>query len=162
MNMFCYQCQETSMERGCLYFGACGKTEETANYQDMLIYILRGIAFCAEPALASGHANREAGLFLCRALFSTITNTNFDPNRFVAMIREGIAIRDRLRTRHANSLPEPFPDSATWSPESPGAIDMKSLKIDIRNMKDPDVPSIREMATYGMKGIAAYASAGAG
>jgi hydroxylamine reductase len=157
MNMFCYQCQETSMERGCLYFGACGKTEETANYQDLLIYILRGIALCAEPALAGGHADRETGLFLCRALFSTITNTNFDPDRFVAMIREGIALRDRLHEQHRRLLPESLPDSVTWEPESAQAIDMKSLQIDIRNMKDLDLRSIRELATYGMKGVAAYA-----
>ena len=70
MNMFCYQCQETSMERGCLYFGACGKTEETANYQDLLIYILRGIAFCAEPALARGSRGpRGRTVHLPRALF---------------------------------------------------------------------------------------------
>ena len=145
------------MERGCLYFGACGKTEETANYQDLLIYILRGIAFCAEPELASGHADRKAGLFICRALFSTITNTNFDPNRFIAMIREGIALRDGLSRQHRNDLPLSLPDSATWAPQNSRAIDMKSLEIDIRNMKDLDVRSIRELAVYGMKGVAAYA-----
>ena len=145
------------MERGCLYFGACGKTEETANYQDLLIYILRGIAFCAEPELASGHADRKAGLFICHALFSTITNTNFDPNRFVAMIGEGIALRDRLRRQHQDDLPLPLPDSVVWAPQNSRAIDMKSLEIDIRNMKDLDVRSIRELATYGMKGVAAYA-----
>jgi hydroxylamine reductase len=157
MNMFCYQCQETSMERGCRYFGACGKTEETANLQDLLIYILRGIAFCAEPGFANGRVDRETGLFICRALFSTITNTNFDPARFIAMIREGIALRDRLLQQHRDALPEPAPESALWSPENDQAIDMKSLTIDIRNMKDPDMRSIREFATYGMKGAAAYA-----
>lgn len=156
MNMFCYQCQETSIERGCLYFGACGKTEETANYQDLLIYILRGVAFCAEPALAKGPPDREAGLFICRALFSTITNTNFDPLRFVAMIREGLALRDRLRGQYQGALREPLPDSVTWSPENERAIDVKSLKIDIREIKDLDRRSIRELATYGMKGIGAY------
>ena len=145
------------MERGCLYFGACGKTEETANYQDLLIYVLRGIAFCAEPALSSGQADREAGLFICNALFSTITNTNFDPNRFVSMIRKGIELRDRLRDRHRNTLPALLPDSVTWSPENDRAIDTKSLKIDIRDLKELDRRSIRELATYGMKGAAAYA-----
>ncbi len=157
MNMFCYQCQETSMERGCLYHGACGKSDETANYQDLLVYILRGIAYCAAPALAHGRADREAGLFLCRALFSTITNTNFDPERFVSMIREGIALRDRLYRRYGDAVPAPLPDSVAWTPDNDRAIDVKSLKIDIRDMKNPDLRSIRELAIYGMKGIAAYA-----
>lgn len=157
MNMFCYQCQETSLQRGCMYHGACGKTEETANYQDLLLYILRGIAFCAEPGLARGHADREAGLFFCRALFSTVTNTNFDPERFVAMIREGIALRNRLRQQHAAALDEPLPDAVVWEPESSQDIAAKSLHIDIRNLKDLDRRSILELAIYGMKGAAAYA-----
>jgi hydroxylamine reductase len=157
MNMFCYQCQETSIERGCLYFGACGKTEVTANYQDLLIYVLRGIAYCAAPSAAQGTVDREAGQFICHALFSTITNTNFDPERFVAMIHEGIALRDRLRVQLPDALPAPLPDSVTWNPEDARAIDLKSLKIDIRDMKDLDRRSIRELATYGMKGAAAYA-----
>jgi hydroxylamine reductase len=145
------------MERGCMYFGACGKNEETANYQDLLIYISRGIAFCAEPQLATGHVDRETGLFLCHSLFSTITNTNFDPVRFISMIQEGIHLRNKLRDRYRLSLPPDLPDSVTWEPENGRAIEMKSLRIDIRDMKDLDLRSIRELAIYGMKGAAAYA-----
>lgn len=157
MNMFCFQCQETSMQRGCMYFGACGKTEETANCQDLLIHVLLGIAFCARPGLAVGCTDREAGLFISRALFSTITNANFDPARFREMIREGIGVRNRLRRTNHDALPANLPDSATWEPDSDRAIEKKSLEIDIRRMKDPDLRSLRELSVYGMKGAAAYA-----
>jgi hydroxylamine reductase len=154
--MFCYQCQETSMERGCRYSGTCGKSEETANLQDLLLYVLRGVAFCAEPVLKKGHTDHETGDFICRALFSTITNTNFDPLRFIEMIRDALSLRDRLRRLHRNDLQEPLPDAATWLPADDREIEQKSLKIDIRNMKDPDIRSIRELSIYGMKGAAAY------
>lgn len=159
MHMFCYQCQETSMERGCTYFGACGKSDETANLQDLLIHLLRGIAFWAE---SQGEAEkREAGLFISRALFMTVTNTNFDPDRFVAAIREGLALRDRLRAGRPApeaSAPEASaPDAAVWEPEDEDAIRRKSLSVDIRSIKDPDLRSLQELSVYGLKGAGAYA-----
>lgn len=156
MHMFCYQCQETSMERGCLYFGACGKTEETANLQDLLIHVLRGIAFWAEKDLQQGKVDREAGLFICRSLFSTVTNTNFDPARFVELIQIGIELRNRIRSGHGMTAQDSVPDSAAWTPDNSEDIYRKSLSIDIRNIKDPDLRSLQELAVYGMKGIGAY------
>jgi hydroxylamine reductase len=157
MHMFCYQCQETSLERGCLYFGACGKSDETANLQDLLIHILRGIAFWANKGLAEGQVDREAGLFLCKALFSTVTNTNFDPSRFTEMIREGIQLRNRVRNQYCAQKLESAPDSATWESSDEQAIQQKSLSIDIRSIKDPDLRSLQELSVYGMKGAGAYA-----
>jgi hydroxylamine reductase len=155
--MFCYQCQETSMERGCLYLGACGKTDETANLQDLLIHILRGIGFWANLGLAEGKTDREAGLFISKALFSTVTNTNFDPTRFIDMIREGLQLRNRLRNRYRAQAAEPLPDSATWESDDEQAILKKSIAIDIRNTKDLDLRSLQELSVYGMKGAGAYA-----
>lgn len=157
MHMFCYQCQETSMERGCLYFGACGKSEETANLQDLLLHVIRGIAFWANGGLKQGKVDREAGLFICRALFSTVTNTNFDSARFIEMIREGIRLRNRVRDLYHAQITKPAPEPATWESDDPEAIQRKSLSIDIRNMKDPDLRSLQELAVYGMKGAGAYA-----
>jgi hydroxylamine reductase len=157
MHMFCYQCQETSMERGCLYFGACGKGEETANLQDLLIHVLRGIAFRANRGLLQGKVDRDAGLFLCKALFSTVTNTNFDPARFIQLIREGIQLRNRMRDLYGAQNSEPAPDSATWESDDADAIQRKSLSIDIRSTKDPDLRSLQELSIYGMKGAGAYA-----
>ena len=157
MHMFCYQCQETSMERGCLYFGACGKSDETANLQDLLIHILRGIAFWAEKGLGEGKSSREAGLFISKALFSTVTNTNFDAARFIDMIREGIRLRNRLRDLYGKGVQGTVPDSAAWESEEAGEICRKSISIDIRSVKDLDLRSLQELAVYGMKGAAAYA-----
>jgi hydroxylamine reductase len=157
MHMFCYQCQETSMERGCLYFGACGKTEEVANLQDLLVHVTKGIAFWAKEGLSEGKTDREAGLFICKALFSTVTNTNFDPDRFVTLIREGIRLRNRVRDLYGGKAAAPFPDSATWESDDAEAIGRKSLSIDIRDIKNPDLRSIQELAIYGMKGAGAFA-----
>ncbi len=145
------------MERGCRYFGACGKSEETANLQDLLIHIIRGIAFWANKGLLGGKLDREAGLFICRALFATVTNTNFDPARFIELIREGIQLRNRVRDVYSAQGSEPAPDSATWESGDVEAIQRKSLSIDIRSIKDPDLRSLQELSVYGMKGAGAYA-----
>jgi hydroxylamine reductase len=157
MHMFCYQCQETSMERGCLYFGACGKSEETANLQDLLLHVLRGIAFWAHKGSLDEKVDREAGLFICKALFSTVTNTNFDPDRFIRLIREGIHLKNRMRALYGARESESAPDSAIWESDDADSIQRKSLEIDIRNVKDPDLRSLQELSVYGMKGAGAYA-----
>jgi hydroxylamine reductase len=147
------------MERGCAYFGACGKSDETANLQDLLIHLLRGVAFWAERAGEGG--KREAGLFISESLFMTVTNTNFDPDRFVARIREGISLRARLRA--ASPAPDveapeaSAPDPAVWEPEDEDAIRRKSLSVDIRSIKDADLRSLQELSVYGLKGAGAYA-----
>lgn len=156
MHMFCYQCQETGMERGCLYFGACGKSEETANYQDLLIHLLRGIAFCAGPGSPDRPADRETGQFICRALYATVTNTNFDPDRFVELIRQALDLRNRLREANRSRLPATLPDEAVWEAREEAALRQKSLSTDIRNLANPDLRSLRELAVYAMKGIGAY------
>ncbi|MCD4693189.1 MAG: hydroxylamine reductase, partial [Calditrichales bacterium] len=76
--MFCYQCQETSKNVGCTIKGVCGKKDDTANLQDLLIYVLRGISIFGEAAKERGNSNKEAGLFIAQSLFATITNANFD------------------------------------------------------------------------------------
>lgn len=156
MHMFCYQCQETGMERGCLYFGACGKTEETANLQDLLLHIVRGIAFWAEPGLEEGSLDRASGLFICKALFSTITNTNFDSERFINLIREGIHLRNKMRALYESRVSGPLPDSATWDSADADAMYRKSLAIDIRSQKNTDLRSMQELTVYGLKGVGAY------
>ncbi|MBP7865313.1 MAG: hydroxylamine reductase [Acidobacteria bacterium] len=157
MHMFCYQCQETGENKGCLYFGACGKTDETANLQDLLIYLLKGIALCARPAMAAGEVPRAEAVFASRSLFSTVTNTNFDSERFQAMIREGLALRDSLRERFTVDVPAGLEDLVTWQADGTAQLLRKSTAIDIRDTKDPDIRSLAELSTYGLKGAAAYA-----
>ncbi|MGD8663329.1 MAG: hydroxylamine reductase, partial [Desulfobacterales bacterium] len=97
--MFCYQCQETAKNEGCTVKGMCGKSEETANLQDLLIYALKGLAVYAEKASELGISVRENGLFVSQALFSTITNGNFDNDRIIALIKEALNHREALKEK---------------------------------------------------------------
>jgi len=119
MSMFCFQCQETARNTGCTVAGVCGKKEETANLQDLLIFVLRGIAVYGEKAEELGLPLKEPGLFIARALFATITNANYDDDRFIELIREALAVRDGLKDRIVaekgdGALGE-LPEAATWS-----------------------------------------------
>jgi hydroxylamine reductase len=111
--MFCNQCEETARGTGCTVKGVCGKEDHTAGIQDVLIYLCKGIATRNIAAKAKGMENREAGLFITEALFATLTNTNFDDNRFLAMIQQAIAIRDLLP-----SSGDAEPDACTWTPRA--------------------------------------------
>ncbi len=93
MSMFCYQCQETAKNEGCTIRGVCGKDESTANLQDLLVHLLKGISIWGEK---SETVNKEAGRFIMEALFATITNANFDEDRFVELIEQAIVVRDAL------------------------------------------------------------------
>ncbi len=97
--MFCFQCQETAKNTGCTIKGVCGKPEDTANLQDLLIYALRGLAVYEEKSEELGMPNRENGLFAAQALFTTITNANWDNGRFVALIKETLKRRDSLKEK---------------------------------------------------------------
>ena len=95
--MFCFQCQEMAKNTGCTVKGMCGKPEETANLQDLLIFVLRGIAVYGERLKELGSADRSNDDFVLQALFATITNANWDDARFVALIQDGLARRDKLK-----------------------------------------------------------------
>ena len=97
--MFCYQCQETMKNSGCTRRGMCGKSAEVSRLQDLLIYLLKGISFWGTRGRNMGVTNDETDLFVAKALFSTITNANFDSDRYVAFIQEAIDRRDDLRKR---------------------------------------------------------------
>ena len=95
--MFCYQCQETAKNSGCTVKGVCGKSEDTANLQDLLIYALRGIAVYGEKSKELGISTREDGLFLAQGLFTTITNANFDNDRIIELIKEALNRKETLK-----------------------------------------------------------------
>jgi len=153
--MFCFQCQETIRNEGCHYKkGACGKEAVTADLQDLLIYTLKGIAVLAEKDSSSTSSNREAGRFIAKSLFSTITNANFDNSRFHDLIREGLKIRDDIRGRVDSE--EGLHDAATWNlPEE--KWEEKSVQVGVLTTEDEDIRSLRELLIYGLKGISAYA-----
>ncbi len=162
--MFCFQCQETAKNTGCTVKGMCGKPEETANLQDLLIFVLRGIAVYGEKLKELGEPDRTNDQFVLQGLFATITNANWDDARFEGMIREGLARRDKLRetflaaykAETGKDFAEPLPDAATWSGEMADFAE-KARTVGVLATKDEDVRSLRELLIIGLKGIAAYA-----
>lgn len=162
--MFCYQCQETAKNSGCTVKGMCGKPEETANLQDLLIFILRGIAVYGESLKELGQPDRTNDDFVLKGLFATITNANWDNTRFEDMIEEALRRRDMLKTKffdahkekHGKVYADHLPEAATWSgPVSSFAE--KAKTIGIQATEDEDVRSLREFLIIGLKGVAAYA-----
>jgi len=155
MSMFCYQCQETAKNEGCSMRGVCGKVESTANLQDLLIYLLKGISFYGEKAAASGTDISKAGLFIMEGLFATITNANFDDDRFVALIKQAFTIREELKNLAGDV--ESAPDCATWSSDDVAEFAQKASEVGVLSTENEDVRSLRELLVYGLKGLAAYA-----
>jgi hydroxylamine reductase len=97
--MFCYQCQETAMGTGCTLKGVCGKTSEVANLQDLLLFVIRGIAVYNEHLRKEGHSSEEADKFIYDSLFITITNANFDKAAIIGKIKEGLRSGGASHTR---------------------------------------------------------------
>ena len=163
--MFCFQCQETAKNTGCTVKGVCGKPEETANLQDLLIYALRGIAVYGEKAKELGIHDKETGLFVAQALFTTITNANWDNDRFVAMIKEALKLRETLKDnflaaykeKNGKDFDEKLHHSATWFSDNAAEFNEKAKSVGVLSTKDEDARSLRELLIIGLKGIAAYA-----
>lgn len=155
--MFCYQCQETVKNEGCNIKGVCGKTEETANLQDLLIYVLKGLAFYAEKAKAAGALDSKYGRFTIEALFATITNVNFDSGRIVELIREALKLRNELKDKYGAERPADLHDSAVWFSDDVAEFRKKAAEIGILSIENVDVRSLRMLLIYGIKGISAYA-----
>jgi len=149
-DMFCFQCEETARGEGCTVKGMCGKPAEVANLQDLLIYILKGISLCTTDA-----AERTSDIddFVAAGLFSTITNANFDRDYFLEKIREALEIRDELKEKHDIQSEH---DAVTWTPDSDDDIQRKARQVGVLTTSNEDVRSLRELITYGVKGIAAY------
>ncbi len=153
MSMFCYQCQETAKGTGCNIVGVCGKKEDTANLQDLLVFTLKGLAVVADEAKRQNKLDDSIGLFISRALFATITNANFDNARFVELIKESIAKRDALKTAIGFSSDE---DAVNWN-GSEAEFAAKAATVGVLSQPNEDVRSLRELLIYGLKGMAAYA-----
>jgi len=153
--MFCYQCQEAAGNTGCIARGVCGKNAETANLQDLLTHVLKGIAVLNEAADAKGAFDRDAARFTMKGLFTAITNVNFDGERIAECIREGLAIRDALKTV-VGDVAEAH-DAVTWSPADDGELSVKAAQVGVLATENEDVRSLRELLIYGLRGIAAYA-----
>jgi len=155
--MFCFQCQETVKNEGCGIKGVCGKNEETANLQDLLIYVLKGLAIHAEKARQAGTLDNKYGRFTAEALFATITNANFDKDRIIALIREALKLRDELKKQSAADIKGNLHDSASWFADDVAEFNKKAARVGILSTENMDVRSLRMLLIYGIKGISAYA-----
>ncbi|MEA2081462.1 MAG: hydroxylamine reductase [Elusimicrobiota bacterium] len=155
--MFCYQCQETIRNTGCTKGGACGKKEQTANLQDLLIFVLKGIAVCSLKARAKGVKDSGEGLFAAQALFATITNANFDDNRFAALVKEGLAIRESIKKKGGFAGDKTLDDSALWYADDVEAFNDKAKDVGVLSTENEDARSLRSLLVIGLKGLAAYA-----
>ncbi|MCD6460050.1 hydroxylamine reductase [bacterium] len=149
--MFCYQCQETLKNSGCTKNGVCGKKNDTANLQDLLIFVLKGISVCAEK---SKSISKETGRFMTSALFSTITNANFDNDYFIKVIKQGLKIRDSIKKDIDDAN---LPDCAAWYSDNTDEFSDKAQQVGVLATENEDVRSLRELLIYGLKGLAAYA-----
>ncbi|NLN95630.1 MAG: hydroxylamine reductase [Bacteroidales bacterium] len=159
--MFCYQCQETAKGTGCVTRGVCGKTDDVANIQDLLIFVLKGLSVIHNKARANNLANRMADRFVTESLFTTITNANFDFDVFTKRIFKGIELRKELETKLKEAgielNPATLHESATWEAKTVEEMVAKAPHVGILATKDEDIRSLRELIIYGLKGMAAYA-----
>lgn len=152
MSMFCYQCQETCKNMGCTVAGMCGKKEDTANLQDLLLFALRGLATVADRKEIAN--DKKIGELITRSLFVTITNANFDNDAITALITEVFALRDKMKC--AGACECSIPECVTWE-GTPAEYAAKATSVGVLSTENEDVRSLRSLLTYGMKGIAAYA-----
>ncbi|HHW03436.1 MAG TPA: hydroxylamine reductase [Thermoanaerobacterales bacterium] len=160
MGMFCYQCQEASKGTGCTLRGVCGKRDDVAKLQDLLIYVVKGISIYTTKAREAGIKVEKADSFIIEALFSTITNVNFDKNYFVEKIKEALALRTQIREQLLKSgvkLEDNLHDSAVWYADTLDEFEEKAEKVGVLATANEDIRSLRELLTYGVKGMAAYA-----
>lgn len=149
--MFCYQCEETVKGTGCTIKGVCGKEDEIAAFQDVLIYLCKGIAVRNLAAMEKGKGNPAAGLFIAEALFATLTNVNFDKDRFMAMIHKAVGMRDALEKSGSTE-----PDACTWIPKGESDVLEKAKTVGTLSTENEDVRSLRSTLIFGLKGMAAY------
>lgn len=158
MSMFCFQCQETAQNRGCTVRGVCGKTPDVANLQDLLVFLLKGISVLASALREKGEKiPAKANRFVMESLFMTITNANFDKERFVKRVHEALSLRDELLEALGSVPEERGSDSLSWRAESVEEMEAKAATVGILQTEDVDVRSLRELLIYGLKGMAAYA-----
>ncbi len=159
MSMFCFQCQETAKGTGCTISGVCGKSEKVANMQDLLIFVLKGISFYSTKARELGIENDSVDKFICKALFMTITNANFDNERFIVSVREGLKLREEMKAAFLSAggkIHGPLPDHASWTGNTVEEFEEKNVSVGVLSTKDEDIRSLRSLVTYGLKGMAAY------
>lgn len=152
--MFCYQCQETAGCKGCTQVGVCGKKPELANMQDLLVYVTKGISAVADRFRKEGkEVEKGINHLITLNLFTTITNANFDKDVIVSRIKETLEIKERLIEKLDDKAN--LPKAALWNGEEKD-FEEKSKTVGVLSTENEDIRSLRELITYGLKGLAAY------
>ena len=152
--MFCYQCQETAGCKGCTKMGVCGKTPEVAAMQDLLIYVTKGLSVVTSRLRLEGkQVAPEVNYLVTINLFITITNANFDREAIVKRIEETLAVKQALLAELKSQ--ENLPEAALWQ-AGRGAFVQKAADVGVLATENEDIRSLRELITYGLKGLAAY------
>ena len=152
--MFCYQCQETAGCKGCTVVGVCGKKPEVAAMQDLLIYATKGLSAVTTALRAAGKSvSRNVNHLVTVNLFTTITNANFDREAIIARIKETLAVKSDLLTQLDDT--SSLPAAALWNGDE-SEFDAKAKTVGVLATENEDIRSLRELITYGLKGLSAY------
>jgi hydroxylamine reductase len=159
MSMFCYQCQEAAKGIGCEIKGVCGKTEEVSNLQDLLMFVSKGVSILTNIGRQINITNAKADQFVFEALFTTITNANFDEQAIIAKIKEGFAVRELVKVQlsvSGQAVSADLHESTTWM-GTQDEFNAKALEVGVLAEANEDLRSLKELLIYGLKGMAAYA-----
>ena len=152
--MFCYQCQETAGCTGCTRSGVCGKAPDVAAMQDLLVWVTKGLSAVTTRLRAEGKAvEPQVNHLITWNLFTTITNANFDKEAIIAQVRDTLAVKAELLSQLADR--SGLPEAALWTDGEP-AYAVQAARVGVLATKDEDIRSLRELITYGLKGLAAY------
>ena len=153
--MFCFQCQETAGCTGCTQFGVCGKSPDLARMQDLLVYVSKGLSEVTTRLRKEGkEISSEVNHFITINLFTTITNANFDDEIFYERVKRALEIKEELLNKLSNK--DGLSEAALWNATTREEYDEKSKVVGVLATKDEDIRSLRELITYGLKGLAAY------
>ena len=161
--MFCFQCEQTAKGEGCTKIGVCGKQPEVAELQDVLVYATKGLALVANEGRKVGVKDAKIDHFVCEAMFSTLTNVDFDPDRLVLLINQCVNYREALKKKvsDAGGWSDYTSGVATFTPAATiDEIAAQGLNFGPEADKDKvsqDIFSLKETLTYGIKGVCAYA-----
>ena len=167
MTMFCYQCEQTAKGTGCTVSGVCGKDPQTATLQDLLLHATEGISVYAHRARQLGARDAAVDRFVLEALFSTVTNVNFDPQRLVGLVKQAQEVKAKARATYeqaarnaGRTVETPAGEAAFVAGATLDAMlaQGQALAIDKRSaQRGADLTGLQELLTYGLKGMAAYA-----
>ena len=153
--MFCYQCQETAGCKGCTRIGVCGKTPQVAAMQDLLVYVSKGISAVTTQLRKEGKSvPSTVNHMVTLNLFVTITNANFDEDMIVARILDTLRCKEELLAQVADR--DALPAAAFWYAEEKAELEQKASQVGVLATRDEDIRSLRELITYGLKGLSAH------